>query len=150
MKKLLILAALLLAVDVVPAQLQAQTTPAATARPRRQRDRISHDEVVQSSATTAYDLVQGLRPMWFNRSQGRLTNAPSSPGDEASQGLIIILDTSVLGGKESLREVAIGQVYSVEFLTPAQAHMRYDRNSRDGAIVIHATAESDAAAHPNG
>jgi hypothetical protein len=156
MKKLLLLASVFALADLHAAHAQTSPPPAdsTVARPRParpQRDRISHDEVAGSQALTAFDLVQSLRPMWFNRTrQGMTAGSTGTPMDERSEPLIVIMGTAVLGGKEALRDVPIGQVYSLEFLSPSQAHMRYDRMPRDGAIVIHQTAASDPATRPRG
>jgi hypothetical protein len=136
----------------------------ATSAPRHERNRISADEVRGSTATDAYQLVQSLRSMWFTRREARLSVRPgpaarrdpegplpqptqsaaqSAPTDEDRDGLIVLLDVELLGGRESLREIPINRIASVEFLTPEQAQLRYDRRARDGAIVVHTVGAGD-------
>jgi len=146
---------LLLAALAGPAH--AQGAPAAAAHAR---DRISLEEVRRSTATDAFQLVQSLRSIWLARREARLATPPGPParrdveglidGVKASEpqgvsaeeaegptGLIVLLDTALLGGRESLREIPINQIESVEFLSPEQARRRYNRRARDGAIVVH-------------
>ena len=124
------------------------------------RDRISPEEVRGSTATDAFQLVQSLRSIWLARREARLKTpaapparrdveglidgvhagapeGPSSGEAEEPTGLIVLLDTALLGGRESLREIPINQIESVEFLSPEQARRRYNRPTRDGAIVVH-------------
>lgn len=138
----------------------------ATSAPRPERNRISAEEVRASTATDAYQLVQSLRSMWFTRREARLATrlgpaprrdpegmiaesgpqgAESTPNDVpgANDGLIVLLDVALLGGRESLREIPINRIASVEFLTPEQARLRYDRRARDGAIVVHTLGAGD-------
>jgi len=142
--------------------LHAQRTPAA----RHERDRISPEEVRGSTATDAYQLVQSLRSIWLMRHEGRLATrfAPTPKRDaeglvdevsahtpqagspeeaEGPDGLIVLLDRALLGGPESLREIPINRVQSVEFLSPEQARARYGRRTRDGAVVVHTPGGSD-------
>jgi hypothetical protein len=63
--------------------------------------------------------------------------------EEGASGVIVLLDGALLGGRESLREIPLNRVNSVEFLTPEQARMRYDRRTRDGAIVVHTLGAGD-------
>ena len=124
------------------------------------RDRISPEEVRGSTATDAFQLVQSLRSIWLARREARLKTpaaprarrdveglidgvhagapeGPSSGEAEEPTGLIVLLNTALLGGRESLREIPINQIESVEFLSPEQARRRYNRRARDGAIVVH-------------
>lgn len=134
--------------------------------PRQERNRISAEEVRRSTATDAYQLVQSLRSIWLARHEARLRTPPgppvrrdpegpiaqpTSPAVQAAQadepeeadGLIVLLDAALLGGRESLREIPIDRIDFVEFLTPEQARMRYDRRARDGAIVVHTLGTGD-------
>jgi len=134
--------------------------------PAYERDRISREEVRGSTATDAYQLVQSLRSFWFTRREARLaTRLPATPKRdveglvdgmnahtpqadppeeaEGPDGLIVFLDRTLLGGPESLREIPLNRVLSVEFLSSAQAGARYGRRSRDGAIVVHTLGTGD-------
>lgn len=136
----------------------------ASSAPRHERNRISAEEVRGSTVTDAYQLVQSLRSVWFTRREARLSTrmrpsprrdpegvlpqadqspAQNAPTDEDRDGLIVLLDVELLGGRESLREIPVNRIASVEFLTPEQAQLRYDRRARDGAIVVHTLGAGD-------
>ena len=157
-RRLLPLVLLLLAITT---PMHAQRVSAA---PRHERNRISAEEVRGSTATDAYQLVQSLRSMWLSRREARLSTRPrpaprrdpegvlpqadqspaqNTPTDEDRDGLIVLLDVELLGGRESLREIPVNRIASVEFLTPEQAQLRYDRRARDGAIVVHTLGVGD-------
>ena len=146
---------LILAAIAAPAHAQH-----AASAPRQDRNRISAEEVQRSTATDAYQLVQSLRSIWLARREARMSTqsgpAPrrdveglndnvgsravqTLPTDEpeGAGGLIVLLDSELLGGRDSLREIPINRIAFVEFLTPQQAQLRYDRRTRDGAIVVH-------------
>ena len=145
---------------VLPLLLVLATAGAAHGQRTGDRDRISSEEVRSSTATDAYQLVQSLRSIWFTRHEDRLRVAAqpvvkrdaeglidevtAHPVQESSheevegpEGIIVLLDNALLGGRESLREIPVNRIESVEFLSPEKARMRYDRRARDGAIVVH-------------
>src|SRR5215213_7903328 len=152
----------LLLLAALAGPLHAQRPPAAA----HERDRISPEEVRGSTAADAFQLVQSLRSFWFARREGRLAtrlapsprrdpegplaqesspavqNAPRDEG-EGADGLIVLLDGTLLGGRESLREIPIDRVLSVDFLSPEQARTRLGRRARDGAIVVHTRGGAD-------
>lgn len=160
MKRLFALA-LPLALLALADAAHAQTTPvgATTERStRRNRDRIEQEEVVKSGAQTAFDLVQSARPMWLNRHRPSMRSAvagntsndldPRASAGDSGNGddLIVLLDGTYMGHREALRDIAITQVWSVEYLSPTAVRLRFDRQTRDGAVVIYTNASNDAGA----
>jgi hypothetical protein len=154
-QRLLPLVVMLLVALAGPLHAQ-RATPAATPA----RDEISQGEVRRSTATDAFQLVQSLRSIWLTRREARLSTpagptirrdaeglidevtavgpqAAPSEEVEGPTGLIVLLDRALLGGRETLREIPINRIESVEFLSPEQARLRYSRRARDGAIVVH-------------
>jgi hypothetical protein len=137
--------------------------PARAQQPAPARDRISAEELRGSTATDAYQLVVSLRSMWLTRHEDRL-RAPSRPpvhrdaegyiesvrephpqashpdDVESADGLIVVMDGTLLGGRDALREIPIDRIGSVEYLSPEQARLRLSRRARDGAIVVHTLA----------
>jgi hypothetical protein len=172
MKTLLLLA--LPAALAAAAPLRAQDEPAQSGtaqHPTRRRDDfIRPEEVGRAHASTAYELIQSIRPAWLNRHRPGLTgalnpqvtpqaapgasggNPASAPRFQAEGGkddLIVLMDGMDAGGLDGLRQISIQQVYSVEFVPPAQSRLRFDRFTRDGAIVVYTSAEQ-AAIKPQG
>jgi hypothetical protein len=142
---------------VLAAPLQAQQSAPGRAGVS-ERNLISPAEVRASTASDAYQLVRSLRSFWLSRREARLATTPSPPPrndpegpvaesePRATQpvrveadpmgGLVVILDTALLGGVEALREIPLNTVEAVEFLSPEQARLRHGRQVRDGAIVV--------------
>jgi hypothetical protein len=75
-------------------------------------------------------------------------DAPRYQSGANTDDLIVLLDQTQLGGVDELKQIPIAGVYSVEFLSPAQARIRLDRTTRDGAIIVHTSAADDPGAKP--
>ena len=158
MKKMLFAAAaaLPLAAFALPAAGHAQAAPPASSeRPvRRNRDRIEHEEVAASRAVNAYDLVQGSRSNWLSRHRLGFGSAagstseslPSVDGANSGGDLIVLMDGALLGSIDALKQISLNQVWSVEFLSPSATRQRFDRATRDGAIVVYSSADTDTGA----
>ena len=161
MKKLIALA-LPLAIFAIADVAHAQSEPTqgtAQRAARRSRDRIEHDEITNSRADNAYDLIQGTRSIWLNRHRPSIggggttgTAVNDEGGRNQAEGnkddLIVMVDGNLYGDRESLKQISIAQVWSVEFVSPAQARLKFNRQTRDGAIVIYTSADNDAGARP--
>jgi hypothetical protein len=89
---------------------------------------ITAEELESSRANDVYSAVQSLRPRWL-RVQQIATNS-------ASNAVVVYYGQSRLGGLESMRNVAIGDVSSVVFLRAAEAQLRFGNNHASGAIVL--------------
>ncbi|MGI9179790.1 MAG: hypothetical protein ACR2H9_04730 [Longimicrobiaceae bacterium] len=89
---------------------------------------ITEAELYDSSANDLYTAIQMLRPRWL-RVQQVATNSSSNL-------LVVYYGQSRLGGPESLRGVAIGDVRLVTFLRPPEAQLRFGNNHTSGAIVL--------------
>jgi hypothetical protein len=171
MKTLLLLA--VPAALAAAAPLAAQDAPApagaghAQSATRHHDDVITPDEIQRTHVSNAYELIQSRRPAWLNRLRPGLTgalnpqvtpavaagnrtgssiHAPRFQAEGGTSDLIVLMDGMDMGGKEALRSIPVLQVYSIEFVPPAQSRLRFDRFTRDGAIVIYTTAEQAAAA----
>lgn len=106
------------------------TTPAT--KTRTDRNRITAEEVQQSQATDAYEVVQRLRPQWLNvRGGGSLTRGT---------GILVYLNSSRLGGVESLRQIEIETIQELEFYDQSKAVAMLSGIGSDaiaGAIIVH-------------
>lgn len=91
---------------------------------------ISHDEIEDvGEISDAYNLVQRLEPQWL-RKRGR--SSIQQPGD-----IIVYLEDNRQGGPESLRQMDVIDIESIEFLRPDKATMRYGSGHDHGAILVH-------------
>ena len=92
---------------------------------------IPRDEIVTSNATTAYQLVQSLRPQWL---VGRgITTLAQAAGAE---DIVIYLDNARLGNRETMRRIALGPVQYLRFFRAPEATQRWGGGHLHGAILI--------------
>lgn len=80
------------------------------------------------SYSTAYEVVQRLRPQWL-RTRGR-----SNTGFEVSIKLYV--DGSRFGASEDLTQINATNIERMEYLRPSQASDRYGMNHDQGAILV--------------
>lgn len=108
----------------------------------RDRDVLAMEEIRRASATNAFDLVKSLRPNWLNtrgvdsfresaRAQG--TRGQVTPGIDV---LIIYLDNARLGGEETLRQIAVPTVTSLQYFDAKSATYKWGPGHTHGAILV--------------
>ena len=97
----------------------------------------------------AYEAVQRLRPNWLTRAQSEGltlsgTSMAGSVGSTSRGGQILVyLDNARLGGLQSLTEIPISNVGTIQFMDPATATALLPGLSSytiAGAIVVHSRA----------
>ena len=94
------------------------------------RTAILEEEILDSGARNAYDLVQIRRPQWL-RVRGK--QSISNPAGETPT---VYFDNTRMGGSDALRAISLAAVQSVRFMSPAQANLRWGVGNSHGAIVI--------------
>lgn len=95
------------------------------------RNRINSTEIQEAlsrNITNAWDLVQTSRPMWLRQSATGL-------GGSAQQ-LVVFENTIRLGGVAALRNVPLGNVSAIRFLSPSEAGGEFGTDVNYGAIQI--------------
>jgi hypothetical protein len=110
--------------------LAVATTACATTgerQPTGNPNLITAEQIEQSTATNAYDLVQNLRPRWL-QVRG-MTGAPT--GETA-----VYLDGTRFGEIDALRRLNARGLRSLEFLNPTEATNRFGTGHGHGAILI--------------
>jgi hypothetical protein len=130
----LIATVLALAGAVAPATGCGHThgTPTRTAAPARAPSRnptfLTLDEISSSGAATAFEVVETLRPLWFNK---------RGPQSFVNDGDVWVYDGNArLGTRDALREIAATTVASMTYLDAKEANYRYGRGHPYGAIVV--------------
>jgi hypothetical protein len=91
---------------------------------------ISVEEIQGSTAATAYELIQNLRPRWLH-DRGQET---FGLGTQAM--IVVYLDGHRMGGPESLTGISARDLRSAERLTTGEATRRWGGNHPRGAIVL--------------
>lgn len=95
---------------------------------------IAADEIRASSARTVTELLRALRPQWLRSRGADVLRQNSDP--LATHGVRVYLNGGLLGGLETLDQVSIYAVTSVEFLDAAAAIFRWGAGHDDGAILL--------------
>jgi hypothetical protein len=96
--------------------------------PRPNATVITQAEIVDAGSSDAYLLVQKLRPVWL---QKRGATSFSQEGD-----IVVYLDATSLGGRETLRNIMTDEIESIQFLDARRATLRFGSGHVNGAIVI--------------
>jgi hypothetical protein len=104
---------------------------------------ITEEEVANSHAANAYDLVQSLRPRWLNirgqSSLGTTTRRGIDGGNVdvmVEQDIPIYLDGTRIGGVETLRNVSTRELARLERLNAGTATQRFGGGHPNGAILL--------------
>jgi hypothetical protein len=96
--------------------------------PRLNPDRISRAEIEEAGPSSTYDLIQKLRPIWLRK---RGQTSFTQEGD-----VVVYLDGTRLGGRDSLRSVNTDFLESLEYLDARRATYRFGSGHVNGAILL--------------
>lgn len=106
--------------------------------PRSSLNLITAEQIEETRATNAYELVERLRSRWL-RTQGRTQLRPGATEEFEVQ---VYLDDVRLGGVDRLREIPSGDVAHVRYFPPTEASARYGFDHGAGVIAVSTRPES--------
>ncbi|MEX2152536.1 MAG: hypothetical protein WD825_04305 [Gemmatimonadaceae bacterium] len=89
---------------------------------------ITTEELQASRYTTAFQVVQSVRPQWL-----RLRGPTSLKQGESVK---VYLDGSLLGGPEQLQQITTRSISSIRFLDGNEATLRWGLDHGQGALVV--------------
>ena len=112
----------------VAAAPQQQEAPR-PARPRRDRERISAEEIAERTETDAYSLINALRSTWL-RPRGETSLRGVTNVQVYVNGML------QSGGVQALRQIQRASVQSVEHMDASRATERFGVDHGAGAILI--------------
>lgn len=122
--------------------LSAQDSAAATAtkspsKPKRRPDVISIEEIdpIRTEVTTAYDLVQRLRPN-FLRGRG-----PTSFGSNAIPVPRVVVDGTPRGQLDLLKQIPAMTIREVRYLKATDASIQFGTGYDGGAILVYTRSQ---------
>lgn len=115
--------------------LTLMATACATASTTRSVNRsggneITQEEILRSSAASAYDLVRSLRPAWLY-SRG-VRNVQDPRGDVVQ----VYVNKARMGGPQMLGQIPASEVESIRFYDAAAANYRFGTGHMRGAIEV--------------
>lgn len=108
--------------------LACASSGTSAATPRRSTTTISGEEIASTGVSTVYDAIQRLRPQWLTSSRMR--------GSGTSDALQVYLDMNRFGTMEALRQLPVGGISEVRYLSAAEATNRYGTGHSGGVILI--------------
>lgn len=145
-----------LCLSALGSRLSAQDAPPATAIQRPTSDLITREQILDTKANSAYEVVESLHNNWYNvripapstRSNSRADTTQkaaqytdeanpsgrSAPG--ASGGIQIYLDGNRVGGTEELKKIRAADVYSIRRYNGTEAQARFGVGHAAGALVV--------------
>lgn len=105
--------------------------PSSDSRPARHGGArlIAVEEVEASTASSAYDLIQQLRPRWLY-----VTTGPTTFGQEP--GIVVYVNEMRMGGLANLRELDTNSIHHIAFMDANEATARFGLNHTHGAISV--------------
>ena len=106
------------------------TSSGGSGEPRRDRNRLTVEELVPVESFTAWDAVQRLRPMWLR--PGGIRNS-ANPGGHYPQ---VFVDGSPYGSLDSLRRFRISDIEEMRYINATDATIRYGGQFQGGVILL--------------
>jgi len=91
---------------------------------------ITAEEIRESSANDAYEVIQILRPGLLNRDQRRSIDI----GSKAE--VVVYVNGIRYGSKESLKTISAMEIAEIRYLTGSEATMRFGSDHTGGAFLI--------------
>lgn len=126
----LIRSASLLLLAVLPLAACSSRSGPETGRMRQSHDanRLTHEQVVGTHTSDAYEAIRILRPNWL-RKRGSMSVTQQSD-------IQVYLDNVQIGGPEVLRSIPANTVGGLQFLDASSATQRWGTGHVHGAILV--------------
>jgi hypothetical protein len=96
---------------------------------------ISMEEIVESSASNAYEVIQRLRPN-FLRTRGAVHGTPGATNAVEMVDLVVYLNENRLGGSDQLRQIATTDIKEIRYFNSSEATTKWGTGHSAGAIQI--------------
>jgi hypothetical protein len=112
-----------------PAVSPAPAAAPAPRPPRRDRNRLTREDLAARTESDLLALLQGARPSWL-RARGPVSIT------QQSEQVWVYRDGIRMGGVQVLEQMRPGEVREIEFLPGHEATQRYGLDHGAGAIVV--------------
>ena len=96
---------------------------------------ISTEEIVASSASNAYEVIQRLRPS-FLRTRGAVHGTPGATNAMEMVDLVVYLNENRLGGSDQLRQISTNDIREIRYFNSSEATTKWGTGHSAGAIQI--------------
>ena len=96
---------------------------------------ISMEEIVESSASNAYEVIQRLRPN-FLRTRGAVHGTPGATNAVEMVDLVVYLNENRLGGSDQLRQISTTDIKEIRYFNSSEATTKWGTGHSAGAIQV--------------
>ena len=97
-------------------------------RSGRSLNRLSHEDLVDTSELTLYNAIDRLRPLWL---RPRGTSSARGPAP-----VVVYMNNVRVGGLSYLRDIAVESVAEVSFISASDATTRWGTGVAGGVILV--------------
>jgi hypothetical protein len=97
--------------------LGACASSGATQKSSGSPDKLTSVQIMESNATSAFDVVSQLRPNWLRPPGLTMTGMQNAQYAQ----VMVYLDNQRMGGPEALKSITAASVASMQFLDPTRA-----------------------------
>jgi hypothetical protein len=118
-----------LAIGAACASGGAGSTTGVRAAPSRDRNVLTLEDLERVAASNMYDAVRTLRPEW-------LRVQPTIIRSGAEGSVLVYLDGVQYGDPSALRQISVGVVQEVRYLSAPEAQARYGTQDLHGVIAV--------------
>ncbi len=106
---------------------------------RGDRNKITHDELVEAAATspTAYDLIHIMRPLWLDPAQGRMASARGDGGqDGGAQEVVVYINGNRQPSLDQLKTLRVQSIQEMRYLDQNRAIQMHGPGHEKGVIEV--------------
>ena len=103
--------------------------------PIQNQNVISTDEITQSAASNAYDLIQRLRPNYL-RTRGAVHGTPDKANKLEPVDVVVYLNENRLGTTEQLRQISTMDIREIRYFNSSEATTKWGTGHSAGAIQV--------------
>jgi outer membrane cobalamin receptor len=106
------------------------TTSSGGSSSRSSSTEITREEIAETSAQNAYEVIERIRPQWLN------TRGGASMANPEGSEPVVYLDGARAGGLRELVSIRANVVVRIEYLRSSDATNRYGTGHQGGAILV--------------
>ena len=103
--------------------------------PIQNQNVISTEEITQSAAANAYDLIQRLRPNYL-RTRGAVHGTPDKANKLEPVDVVVYLNDNRLGTSDQLRQISTMDIREIRYFSSSEATTKWGTGHSAGAIQV--------------
>jgi hypothetical protein len=116
--------------SAVAAAAPADSAQQNTRRPRRNSRVLTAEDITRTGATNAFDVVSRVRSRWLH------DRGPGEKDDAGPVLLQVYRNGQLVGNADALRQIAAGDILTMEWVDPITARTRYGPRAGHGVILV--------------